>query len=141
MISEYFESIEEDVLYDFGEPVDSGLCAGAGVEDPADGCVLFDQQFYQIHDVVHGDEIAGLLAIAEDYRGLAGFCTLDEFGDDTGVGIGGILAGAVDVEGAQHCYGQAEGAVVHEGVLFACEFADAVGGEGLCGMVLIDGGM
>lgn len=29
--------------------------------------------------------------------------------------------------------------MVHQGVLFACEFADAVGGEGLCGMVLIDG--
>ncbi|RXG33527.1 hypothetical protein CI957_1839 [Methanohalophilus sp. WG1-DM] len=131
----------KNLLHDPGEPVDGGLCTGTGIEDPAEGCVLFDQQFYQIHDVMHRDEIAGLLPVAEDYRGLAGFGTLDEFGDDAGVGIGGVLAGAVDVEGTQHCHGQVEGAVVHEGVLFACEFADAVGGEGLCGMVLIDRGV
>ena len=76
------------------ELVHRGLDAGADVAEHARAPVGGPDE--RVDDVVDVDEVAGLLAVAEDGAGLAGEQPPGEDGDDAGLAVR-VLTGAVDV--------------------------------------------
>ena len=89
-------------------------------------------------DVADVDEVARLLAVAEDRHGHAAQDAVGEDRDDVAVGVV-ALVDAVDVEVAQADVAHAVELVVDEAHLLGGQLAGAVGRVGVLGMVLGDG--
>ena len=95
-----------------------------------------------LHRVVNVSEVAALLAVAEDRGLLATQHHGNELGEDTGIGRGGILPRAEDVEVAQGHGLKLVATIKRNQVMLAGQLGDGIGrnGIGLHGLDLGQGG-
>jgi hypothetical protein len=114
----------------------------ADLEDAAPGAILpapvaGERSNVGRSHIVHGDEVARLLAVAEDGAGCAALRRRAPFGDHAAVGRVGALARAVDIEIAEDHGLHAVGARVKLEPLFGQQFAGCIGRQRLDGRSLI----
>src|SRR3712207_5907546 len=97
-----------------------------------------DGELYRPYKVADVDVVAGLGAVAVDLEHLAVRGALDEPGDDAVLVAG---EGPVDVAEAEGHRPYVEGLKVGRAVALAGQLARAVGGHGMRGHLLVDGGL
>mmetsp|Transcript_68867 Transcript_68867/g.121654 ORF Transcript_68867/g.121654 Transcript_68867/m.121654 type:complete len:270 (+) Transcript_68867:748-1557(+) len=128
-------------LHSFRQLIEGDAVPGADVHG-LEGLLLqvtFHVAVQGLCDILHKDEVPGLLAVPEDGNVLLSNDLVRKEGDDARVRRVGVLAGAVDVEETAGNEGGAPVAGEQAPVLLRHVLLQAVRRDGVPGLVLSDG--